>query len=94
MKLGDVDAVLTLSPRSDPYLIHAAALAAYVGITPSATLTLEGGGAAPAIMVDLARNLIGGGSASTVLIVSADMPLSVVSRDSLCVDAGPQNSCI
>ena len=92
MTLGDVDAVLTLSPRSDPYLIHAAALAEYLGIAPPVTLTLEGGGAAPAIMVDLARNLIGGGSASTVLIVSADMPLSVVSRDSYVqtlADAGP-----
>lgn len=92
LTLADVDAVLTLSPRSDPYLIHATAFAEYLGIAPPVALTLEGGGAAPAIMVDLARNLINGGSASTVLIVSADMPLSVVSRDAYVntlADAGP-----
>ncbi|HEY0442528.1 MAG TPA: hypothetical protein VGD36_20855, partial [Xanthobacteraceae bacterium] len=81
LTLRDVDAVLTLSPRSDSYLIHAAALAEYLGIAPPVALTLEGGGAAPAIMVDLARTMIAGGSATTVLIVSADMPLSVVSRN-------------
>ncbi len=56
------------------------------------TLTLEGGGAAPAIMVDMARNMIEGGSATTVLIVSADMPLSVNTRDSYVntlADSGP-----
>jgi acetyl-CoA acetyltransferase len=92
LKLTDVDAILTLSPRSDSYLIHASAFAEYLGISPPVALTLEGGGAAPAIMVDLARNLINGGSATTVLIVSADMPLSVVSRDAYVntlADAGP-----
>ena len=34
LDVADVDAVLTLSPRSDPYLIHAAALAEYMGIAP------------------------------------------------------------
>lgn len=92
LTLRDVDAVLTLSPRSDSYLIHAAALAEYLGIAPPVALTLEGGGAAPAIMVDLARTMIAGGSATTVLIVSADMPLSVVSRNAYVqtlADAGP-----
>jgi len=82
LELRDVDAILTLAPRSDSYLIHAAAFAEYLGIAPPVTLTLEGGGAAPAIMVDMARNMIEGGSATTVLIVSADMPLSVNTRDS------------
>ena len=92
LTLHDVDAILTLSPRSDSYLIHASAFAEYLGISPPLTLTLEGGGAAPAIMVDMARNMINGGSAKTVLIVSADMPLSVVSRDvyvNTLADAGP-----
>jgi acetyl-CoA acetyltransferase len=92
LELSDVDAILTLAPRSDSYLIHAAAFAEYLGIAPPTALTLEGGGAAPAIMVDMARNMIEGGSAKTVLIVSADMPLSVNTRDSYIntlADSGP-----
>jgi acetyl-CoA acetyltransferase len=92
LDLRDVDAILTLAPRSDPYLIHAAAFAEYLGINPPIALTLEGGGAAPAIMVDMARNMIEGGSAKTVLIVSADMPLSVNTRDAYIrtlADSGP-----
>lgn len=92
LALSDVDAILTLSPRSDPYLIHAAALAEFLGIAPPVALTIEGGGAAPAVMVDMARTMIAGGRASTVLIVNADMPLSVVSRQSYTqtlAEAGP-----
>lgn len=92
LELRDVDTILTLAPRSDAYLIHAAAFAEYLGIAPPTALTLEGGGAAPAIMVDMARNMIEGGSARTVLIVSADMPLSVNTRDSYIntlADSGP-----
>jgi acetyl-CoA acetyltransferase len=43
-------------------------------------------------MVDLAALMIGGGREATVLIVSADMPLSVVSRDAYVntlADSGP-----
>ncbi len=92
LRLADVDALLTLSPRADPYLIHAAALAEYLGIQPSIAFTLEAGGAAPAAMVELASGLVSGGSANVVLIVSADMPLSVVSRGAYIqtlADAGP-----
>jgi acetyl-CoA acetyltransferase len=92
LALSDVDAILTLSPRSDPYLIHAAALAEFLGIAPPVALTIEGGGAAPAVMVDMARTMIAGRRASTVLIVNADMPLSVVSRQSYTktlAEAGP-----
>jgi acetyl-CoA acetyltransferase len=92
LRPADVDALITLSPRSDPYLIHATALAEYMGMVPPVALTVEGGGAAPATMVDLARMMIGDGRAAVVLIVSADMPLSVVSRDSYVqtlADAGP-----
>lgn len=81
LELQDVDAILTVSPRSDPYLIHATGLAEHLGITPPVAWTLEAGGAAPAAMVDVARGLIDGGRASTVLIVAADMPLGSVSRD-------------
>jgi acetyl-CoA acetyltransferase len=92
LELRDVDAILTLAPRSDSYLIHAAAFAEYLGICPATALTLEGGGAAPAIMVDMACNMIEGGSAKTVLVVSADMPLSVNTRDAYIntlADSGP-----
>jgi acetyl-CoA acetyltransferase len=88
----DVDAVITLSPRADPYLIHATALAEYMGIAPPVALTVEGGGAAPAVMADMARLMIAGGRARTVLVVSADMPASVVSRNTYIntlADAGP-----
>jgi acetyl-CoA acetyltransferase len=90
--LGDVDLLLTVSPRSDPYLIHAAALAEQLGIQPAVTLTLEAGGAAPAAMVEVARGLIGNGTARTGLIVAADMPLGSVTRDayvSTLAEAGP-----
>ncbi len=88
----DVDAIITLSPRSDPYLIHATALAEFMGIAPPVALTVEGGGAAPAVMTDMARMMIAGGRAKTVLVVSADMPLSIVSRNAYVntlADAGP-----
>ena len=92
LELSDVDALLTVAPRSDPYLIHAAAVAEHLGITPAVTWTLEAGGAAPAAMVDTARGLIANGTARTVLIVAADMPLGGVSRNayvSTLAEAGP-----
>jgi acetyl-CoA acetyltransferase len=90
--LEEVDALLTVAPRSDPYLIHAAALAEHLGIAPAVAWTLEAGGAAPAAMIDAARGLIANGTAHTVLIVAADMPLGGVSRDTYVgtlAEAGP-----
>src|SRR3979409_321790 len=58
LELSAGHALLTLAPRSDSYLIHAAAFAEYLGIAPAVTLTLEGGAAAPATMVDVSRNII------------------------------------
>src|SRR6187551_404095 len=81
MALADVDALLTVAPRSDPYLIHAAAVAEHLGINPAVTWTIEAGGAAPAAMVDIARGLIANGTARNVVIVAADMPLGGVTRD-------------
>jgi acetyl-CoA acetyltransferase len=81
-----------VAPRSDPYLIHAAALAEHLGIAPAVAWTLEAGGAAPAAMVETARGLIAAGSARTVLIVAADMPLGSVTRDAYVgqlAEAGP-----
>lgn len=92
LTLADVDALLTLSPRADPYLIHAAALAEHLGIRPALTLTVEAGGAAPMMMADLGRMMIATGRAGVVLAVAADMPHSVVSRDAYVntlADAGP-----
>lgn len=89
---GEVDALLTVAPRSDPYLIHAAAVAEHLGIAPAVTWTLEAGGAAPAAMVDTARGLIANGTVRTALIVAADMPLGGVSRNayvSTLGEAGP-----
>ena len=92
MTLAEIDAVLTVAPRSDPYLIHACALAEHLGIAPPVAWTLEAGGAAPAAMVDVARGLIANGTATAVLIVAADMPLGGVSRNeyvSTLAEAGP-----
>ncbi|MGH8811076.1 MAG: thiolase family protein [Advenella sp.] len=77
---SEIDAVLTVSPRSDPYLIHAAALSEYLDIQPDVTWTIEAGGAAPAAMLEISRGLISAGTCSNVLIVAADMPLGGVSR--------------
>ena len=81
LTLADVDAILTLSPRADSYLIHATALAEYLRIRPPIAFTMEVGGAAPAATVDYARMLVQTGAARTVLIVVADMPLGVVNRN-------------
>jgi acetyl-CoA acetyltransferase len=92
IELGAVDALLTVAPRSDPYLIHAAALAEHLGIAPSVTWTLEAGGAAPTAMVETARGLIANGTARTVLVVAADMPLGGLSRNAYVgtlAEAGP-----
>jgi acetyl-CoA acetyltransferase len=92
IRLEDLDLILTVSPRSDPYLIHATALAEHLGIHPALAMTLEAGGAAPAAMVDVARGLIANGTAQTALIVAADMPLSSVTRDAYVntlTEAGP-----
>jgi len=92
MALADVEALLTVAPRSDPYLIHAAAVAEHLGINPAVTWTIEAGGAAPAAMVDIARGLIANGTARNVVIVAADMPLGGVTRDTYVntlAEAGP-----
>ncbi len=92
LEWDQIDAVLTVSPRSDPYLIHAAALSEYLDLRPAIAWTLEAGGAAPAAMIETARGLITGGACSNVLIVAADMPLSGVSRQAYVKtlsEAGP-----
>ena len=92
MALKDVDALLTVAPRSDPYLIHAAAVAEHLAITPAVTWTLEAGGAAPAAMVDVARGMIANGTVRNALIVAGDMPLGGVSRNAYVntlAEAGP-----
>jgi acetyl-CoA acetyltransferase len=92
LTLSEVEAILTLSPRSDPYLIHAAALAEFLGIHPPVALTIEGGGAAPVVMADMARQMIACGRARVVLCIAADMPLTVVDRKNYTrtlAEAGP-----
>jgi acetyl-CoA acetyltransferase len=92
IELAQVDALLTVAPRSDPYLIHAAALAEHLSIAPAIAWTLEAGGAAPAAMVACAQGLIASGAAQTVLVVAADMPLGGVSRNAYVAtlgEAGP-----
>ncbi len=80
--LDGIDCLLTVSPRSDPYLIHAGGLAEYLRIAPPVTLTFEAGGGGPMAMVDYAARMIAAGTVGTALIVAADMPLGSVSRKS------------
>jgi acetyl-CoA acetyltransferase len=92
LALSDVDAILTLSPRADPYLIHSAALAESLRVQPAIAWTLEAGGAAPIAMLEVGRGLIEGGRARTVLGVGADMPLGTGSRHNYIktlADVGP-----
>ena len=92
LALEDVDALLTVSPRSDPYLIHAAALAERLRIRPSVALTLEAGGAAPMAMVETARAFIASGRVRNAVVVAADMPNSQMGRSAYqaaLADIGP-----
>jgi len=92
MELAEIDCVLTVAPRSDPYLIHAAALAEHLRIRPAVAYTLEAGGGAPMAMVELAGMLIAAGRATAALIVAADMPLGSITRHSYVktlAEAGP-----
>lgn len=92
LALADIDALLTVSPRADPYLIHAGALCESLGIHPPLAMTLEAGGAAPMAMIEVARGLVNGGRARHVLAVAADMPLGQVTRDAYIkrlADTGP-----
>jgi len=81
LKLSDVDAILTVAPRADSYLIHATAVAEYLNIRPAIAFTLEAGGPGPMAMVEMARGYIEGGSAKTVVIVAADMPLGGLTQN-------------
>ena len=80
--LEEIDCLLTVSPRSDPYLIHAVGLAEHLRIKPAIAFTLEAGGGGPMAMVELARRWIEDGTVGAALIVAADMPLGAVSRKS------------
>lgn len=48
---GDIDGVLTAGSRTEPFLVHAVALAELLGIETSLAATFERGGAAHASMV-------------------------------------------
>lgn len=87
-----VDILFTVEPRSDPYLIHAAALAERLRIAPEHCWSYEAGGGAPVVMLQAAHDLLMQGRARTAVIVAADLPLTGVSRDryvSHLASAGP-----
>lgn len=81
-ELDQVGALFTLSPRSDPYLVHAYALAERLGVDPEHCFTVEGGGAAPVMMLKLATDLVESGEVELAVLVAADLPLTGVSRSS------------
>lgn len=92
LELADIDALLTVSPRADAYLVHAAALAEHLGIRPNVVLTLEAGGAAPMAMIEVAHGLIATGAARNVLLVAADLPNGDLSSNAYVktlAEAGP-----
>jgi acetyl-CoA acetyltransferase len=74
--LRDVDVLLTVCPRADPYLVHAEALAERLGIHPQHCYSVEAGGTAPVVMLSIARSLIESGEAAVAVIVAADAPLT------------------
>lgn len=92
---GDIDALVTVSPRAETFLVHAASLAERFRIRPEFAVTIEAGGVAPVMMLDIARGLIREGRVRTVLLVAADMPLTRIGRhdyrNSLS-SSGPINS--
>lgn len=80
-ELKDVDILFTVEPRSDPYLVHAIALAERLRIQPQHCWSYISGGCAPITMLQAAHDLIESGRAKTAVIVAADTPLTTVSRD-------------
>lgn len=81
VELKDVDILFTVEPRSDPYLVHAIALAERLRIQPEHCWNYISGGCAPTTMLQAAHDLIESGRAKTAVIVAADTPLTTVSRD-------------
>jgi acetyl-CoA acetyltransferase len=75
LERGQVDALLTVSPRSDPYLVHAEVLAERLGIEPWLCHSVEAGGTAPVVMAATAAAMIDAGAAEVAVVVAADMPL-------------------
>ncbi|HVX55656.1 thiolase family protein [Nocardioides sp.] len=75
LERGQVDALLTVSPRSDPYLVHAEALAERLGIEPGPCHSVEAGGTAPIAMAAAAAGMIDAGIAEVAVVVAADLPL-------------------
>lgn len=92
LSLSDVDVLFTVEPRSDPYLIHALALAERLKISPEYCWSYNSGGCVPMTMLDAAHGLLQAGRARNAVIVVADLPLTSVSRDkyvSHLAHAGP-----
>ncbi len=81
LDLVDVDVLFSVEPRSDPYLIHAAALAERLHITPQYCWSYEAGGGAPMIMLQAAHDLLQLRRAQTAIIVAADLPLTGISHN-------------
>jgi len=79
ISLRDVDGVLTCNSYTEPYRQHSVVLAEYLGIEPHYTATLALGGASHAAMVGHAASAIATGVCDTVLIASADNPLTALS---------------
>lgn len=76
-----VDALFTVAPRSDPYQIHAAALAERLAIQPHECMTLEAGGGAPILMMRYAWKLVEAREVDAAVVVAADKPLTGMSAN-------------
>lgn len=79
-ELDEIGALFSVSPRSDPYLVHAHALAERLEIDPPHVFTVEVGGAAPIRMLELAVGLVESDKVQVAVVVAADLPLTGVSR--------------
>ncbi|MPZ24875.1 MAG: thiolase family protein [Micromonosporaceae bacterium] len=76
-----VDVLLTVAPRSDPYLVHAVAVAERLGLSPAHCHSYEAGGAGPVLMLRAAHDLLRAGAGRSAVVVAADLPLTGVSRE-------------
>jgi acetyl-CoA acetyltransferase len=72
LQLDDIDGLITMNSRTDPYLYHAEYLAEYLGIHPKLSYTLQTGGGTTISAVRQAASVIDAGHVRTVVVAAAD----------------------
>jgi acetyl-CoA acetyltransferase len=72
LRLTDIDGIITVGSRAEPYLMHSVAVAEALGIRPRLAASMELGGAVHAAGVLHAARAVAAGQARYVLVVAAD----------------------